>query len=49
MNVPLLQTPITAAMEMFNYLNGQAKKFNDKNYTLTKSDGIIQKYIDNVF
>lgn len=49
MNIPLIQTPISTAMEMFNYLNLKSKKFCEKTHIFTKSDNTIQRYIENVF
>jgi hypothetical protein len=27
-NIPLIQTPVSAGMDMYNYLNNKSKKYN---------------------
>ena len=47
-SIPLIQTPISAGMEMYNYLNNKSKKYNE-NSQLAEKDVKVLNYIDKFF
>lgn len=47
-NIPLIQTPVSAGMDMYNYLNNKSKKYNE-NSQLYEKDMIVLEYIDKFF
>ena len=46
-NIPLIQTPLSAGMDMYNYLNKKSQKYNE-NSQLCEKDEVVLDYI-NIF